>query len=202
MTQRPPCIGCGKPLALGKHDVCFSDDQCSNCLLHGRACYRYFLRAELANPSGEGVCLFIMLNPSTADENKPDSTVTKCIGFASRWKYKTVWICNLFAVRGRDPEVALSHSIPVGLDNDRHLVQAAQNADRIVLAWGDAVYDSGMRLARACDVVKVLAMGGCQGKMYQLGGLTECCQPRHPGRLAYKTPCRPFDTGAYLSRSC
>ena len=31
--------------------------------------------------------MFVGLNPSTADENKNDPTVRRCIGFAERWGF-------------------------------------------------------------------------------------------------------------------
>ena len=40
--------------------------------------YRYRLSREWL--LGDGVCCFIMLNPSTADETVLDPTVRRCIG--------------------------------------------------------------------------------------------------------------------------
>ena len=44
----------------------------------------------------KGTCLFLMLNPSKADQNISDKTVDKCKTFARKWDYDTLWICNLF----------------------------------------------------------------------------------------------------------
>ena len=63
--------------------------------------YRYWLEAKLAD--GNGVCLFLMLNPATenADQERKRShrTRKKCEKFSRRWGYGTLWTCNLFALR-------------------------------------------------------------------------------------------------------
>ena len=43
-------------------------------------------------------CVMIIgLNPSTADENENDPTITRCINFAKSWGYGGVCVTNLFA---------------------------------------------------------------------------------------------------------
>ena len=41
--------------------------------------------------------MIIGLNPSTADENENDPTITRCINFAKSWGYGGVCVTNLFA---------------------------------------------------------------------------------------------------------
>ena len=43
--------------------------------------------------------LFILLNPSTADEYKDDPTNRRGIRYANDWGYGGVGFCNLFAYR-------------------------------------------------------------------------------------------------------
>ena len=40
--------------------------------------------------------MIIGLNPSTADENENDPTITRCINFAKSWGYGGVCVINLF----------------------------------------------------------------------------------------------------------
>ena len=47
--------------------------------------------------------MFIMLNPSTADEHLNDPTVRRCMDFASRWGYGTLFVTNLSPLRATDP---------------------------------------------------------------------------------------------------
>jgi hypothetical protein len=83
-------------------------------------------------------CLYVMLNPSTADELGPDPTIRRCIGFARLWGFGAVEVCNLFAWRSTDPDVLVPelHVGHVPGENDRHILEAAGNAQRIVCAWG------------------------------------------------------------------
>lgn len=187
--QTRECPGCGKPLAQDKYDVCFSDETCPEYCLHDRACYRYLLQARVSAPTGGETCLFLMLNPSTANESKPDPTVTRCKRFAEQWGCRRLWVCNLFAVRGPDANEALSHLNPVGTDNDRHIQDAARQAGKIVLAWGDSGINAlGRRrfLDRVQDVAALLGEASASEKLSVLVPPGRPCltvagqQPRHP----------------------
>lgn len=77
--------------------------------------YRYHLWRRLKR-EGCGSVAFIGLNPSTADEQKDDPTVRRCIGFARAWGYDRVEMLNLFAFRAKDPRemyAAVGVSFPV-----------------------------------------------------------------------------------------
>ena len=80
--------------------------------------------------------LFIMLNPSTADAFKLDPTVTRCYNYARAWGYGHLLVANLFALRSTDPDRLYHHQDPVGPDNMAWIDEAADYADKIVLAWG------------------------------------------------------------------
>ena len=97
--------------------------------------YRYWLEAKLSD--SDGVCMFVMLNPSTADEVKSDPTVTRAKGFARSWGYGTLWVCNLFALRATDPGVLRKCPEPIGADNDEHILRSAPLSDEVVCAWGN-----------------------------------------------------------------
>ena len=129
-----------------------------------------------------------MLNPSTATQDKPDKTVNQCTKFAQQWRDKTLWICNLFAVRGKDAKEALSVADPIALENNRHIKAAASRADKIVLAWGGSGISALGKPKfneRVREVVQLLKEAGASEKLYMLcpsgkPGLTANCQPRHP----------------------
>lgn len=98
--------------------------------------YRYTLEREWM--TGQGRCLFLMLNPSTADARDDDPTIRRCIGFAQRWGHRTLAVGNLFAYRATDP-AALSTVPPhvaVGPRNDEWLRWLAVRSALIVVAWG------------------------------------------------------------------
>jgi len=48
--------------------------------------------------------MFIGLNPSTADEKTNDPTVRRCIGFAQRWGYSGMFMCNAYTLVSTDPK--------------------------------------------------------------------------------------------------
>jgi len=58
--------------------------------------YRYQLIRPLTGAPGP-ICVFAMLNPSTADENDDDPTVRRCKRFALRLRAARLIIVNLYA---------------------------------------------------------------------------------------------------------
>lgn len=83
------------------------------------------------------IVMFIGLNPSTADENSDDPTLTRCINFAKSWGYGGVCMANLFAYRATDPKKMKAAKAPIGKDNDLWLQQLASSAKLVVGAWGN-----------------------------------------------------------------
>ncbi len=86
-------------------------------------------------------CVFIMLNPSTADGNEDDPTIRRCVSFAKSWKFERIEVLNLFALRATDPRnlIGVNHDEdPVGWDNQRHVEEVTASGDcgLIVCAWG------------------------------------------------------------------
>jgi len=88
------------------------------------------------DPERDSTVLFVCLNPSTADEVRDDPTVRRCVGYAKRWGFSRLVVCNIFALRSTDPRTLYGHPDPIGPDNDRHLLGEALRADRVVAAWG------------------------------------------------------------------
>ncbi len=131
--------------------------------------YRYCLWREW-NGLDPSYALFVGLNPSTADEVQDDPTIRRCIGFAKRWGYGAMCVVNIFAYRATDPAVLKAHANPVGVDNDRWLLECAREAGVIVVAWG-----TNGRYMQRDQAVKQLLAGGlwCLGR-------TRDGYPRHP----------------------
>lgn len=131
------------------------------------------------------ICLFAMLNPSTADEYVLDPTVRRCVSFAKDWGvFSRVDVVNIFAFRATDPRALLNEPDPVGVDNDRHIEQAAIEAELIICAWG--VY--GTLHGRARHVLAALANNpALRPKLHALGE-TASGQPKHPLYVRADTP--------------
>ncbi len=137
--------------------------------------YRYVLRRPINAMLENGTCLFIGLNPSTADEEHDDPTIRRCKGFARAWGYSLLVVCNLFAYRATDPTDMKAQDDPVGPDNDRVLIAEATSAHLVVLAWGN----DGAFLGRSSRVLDILG----SLTTFHLG-LTKAGEPKHPLYLA------------------
>jgi hypothetical protein len=147
--------------------------------------YRYRLSRDwrLAHQE-ENVCLFVMLNPSTADGLKDDPTLRRCIYFAQREGHTSLEIVNLFAWRSPNPKVLAEDWVrSVGPENDEHIERAAQRAKRIIAAWG-----TNETMGRANAVLRVL-------RRYQdvfCLRTTKAGHPEHPLYLPDSTPLKLF----------
>jgi hypothetical protein len=91
-------------------------------------------------PIGEPLsCVFVMLNPSTADGQQDDPTIRRCVRFAQDWGFDRLEVVNLFAWRATDPREVLALTAkgdPIGPDNQDHIERAVQKAGMVVCAWG------------------------------------------------------------------
>jgi len=116
--------------------------------------------------------VFVMLNPSTADEKKNDPTIRRCIEFARAWKFGSIEVVNLFAYRATNYKDLFNVSDPVGAENNRFILQAIERCSNVVLGWGTR----GMLLDRDRQVMSLLAG---RNDLYCLG-ITKNGQPRHP----------------------
>jgi hypothetical protein len=79
--------------------------------------YRFWRMWSLQHPS----MIWIMLNPSTADEQYLDPTVKKCGSYAKAMGYGGFEVYNLFALRSTDPRQLYGEDDPVGEHNLAYL---------------------------------------------------------------------------------
>lgn len=145
--------------------------------------YRYVLTRGA--PHAARRVTYCMLNPSTADQDKNDPTIAKCIKFAGRFARERGWytddgqvavtIVNLFAVRTKDPSICFAHPEPVGgIENDIAILEACRGADLVVAAWGA----HSKAAARAAEIRRMLERDGVT--LHRLGSPTKDGHPRHP----------------------
>jgi hypothetical protein len=116
--------------------------------------------------------LFVLLNPSTANEQKNDPTIRRCMGFAQAWNSGSMEVVNLFAYRATNYRDLFNISDPVGPENNRFLMQALERCSTVVLGWGTR----GTLLSRDRQVMSLLAG---RNDLHCLG-ITKDGQPRHP----------------------
>lgn len=99
--------------------------------------YRYRLTRKTRCPlRWVRKCLFIMLNPSTADAEKDDPTIRRCIWFAEQNGCPDLTVVNLYALRSTDPMELMKHPDPVGPENKKYLFSAIESHDVLIAAWG------------------------------------------------------------------
>lgn len=119
-------------------------------------------------------CVFVMLNPSTADDSIDDPTIRRCVGFARSWNFERLTVVNLYAYRATKPADLFAFEKAGGDvigDNNLEIIRdVAQRSGLIVCAWGanaDAYHAEEVR-------------GWMHGKPHFALGFTKEGHPRHP----------------------
>jgi hypothetical protein len=96
--------------------------------------YRYRLWRVWDN-SKPKVC-FAMLNPSVADENQLDPTVSRCQKRAQALGYGGFEVVNIFALRSTDPHALYDCIDPLGSENFDAIAEAVIDCEVTICAWG------------------------------------------------------------------
>lgn len=144
--------------------------------------FRYRLGRRWA---GGPTVVYVMLNPSTADHQQDDATIRRCISFAQAEGFGALEVVNLFAYRTPHPAALKYAGFPVGADNDRHIVEACQAAERVCLAWG-AHEDAQPRVQVVMPLIRLTNL-----EPYCLA-ITRSGFPAHPVRLPKTSRMQPF----------
>ena len=135
----------------GKVRLAMSPDVKSSPAVFDRpgGCYRYRLIRTWDETKPHA--MFIMMNPSTADQEVDDRSVAKCCRFARTWGYGGIYVGNIFAYRATDKKRLRVIADPIGPDNDKHLIEMAKIAKIVIFAYGQpghrSLQDRGPRLA-------------------------------------------------------
>ena len=151
--------------------------------------YRYSL-IRRSGFVGDSMVLFIMLNPSTADEDNNDPTIRRCVGFANRWGCDWLYICNLSPLRSTDPKGMIAagpEPDEIWDQNIETIRMAALNADEVIVAWGV----HGRHESR--DTKVLLALNEYFGLSINCLGKTKDGFPRHPLYVPWNTEVIPYE---------
>ncbi len=149
--------------------------------------YRYLLEHDFGC-TGPVVSLG-MINPSDANEEKNDPTMTKVDGFCARLGASKVTVWNPFALIAKDVRDLRSAVDPIGPENDAYIERAIRGADIHIVAWGPLSKLPKRLRNRWRSVVDVLNRAGAKAMCW---GTALDGQPRHPLVLAYATPLVPW----------
>jgi hypothetical protein len=136
--------------------------------------YRYWLLVRWWIGPTLVVCA---LNPSTADEDRDDPTVRKCINWAKRNGYGAILMLNCYAFRATSPKVMMAESDPFGTQTPEMLVTLFKVAGAgaiAIAAWGGG----GQHLNRGDAVAAAFKSAGirlhCWGKNQDATPLHPC----------------------------
>lgn len=149
--------------------------------------YRYSLYRQWAS-DGPTVC-WIMLNPSTADAERLDPTIRRCVNFSIRWGFSALSVVNLFAFRSTDPAALAAAADPVGPFNQTAILFEARAADRVVLAWGSS---APVTYRRQGERVRAWLAEAGVGPLFALGRNADG-EPKHPLYLSSRLGLRIFE---------
>lgn len=145
-------------------------------------CNRY--RYELTREWDKALppMLLIMLNPSTADSNVNDPTITRCIERAKMFDCGSLMVGNLGAGRATKIKDWKVMEDPVGPENIQHLTTMLSDCKKrkgiLVVGWG--LHGAFRGLDKRMN--KLIRATGCHP--YCLG-TTDDGQPRHPLYVGY-----------------
>lgn len=156
------------------------------------------LRYELRRSCGLGVgtVMWVMFNPSTADEEANDPTIRRVIDFSHRWGFAEVSVVNLLPIRSPDPSeawawyrsVTAAGQPPLGcgyFENWNHIEKIAlemdPSVDKIVAAWGSLAGDLGWSFRDNSLIEELWCLG-----------LNSDGQPKHPLYVAKTTELVPL----------
>jgi len=149
--------------------------------------FRYLLEHDFGG-SGPVISL-TMVNPSKANGENNDPTMTKVDGFCARLGASKVKIANKYAFVDKDVRALRTAADPIGPENDAYIAQAIREADIHIVAWGPLAKLPKNLRNRWRDVVDVMNRAGCKPMCW---GTAQDGQPRHPLMVAYATPLVPW----------
>jgi hypothetical protein len=148
---------------------------------------------------GARTLIAIGLNPSTAAQEKSDTTVAKVEGVAERNGFDGFVMLNLYPIRSTD-----FNTLPVGVEPRAfsenlkciETLVASEPKPVIWAAWGENVRARDYFISSAKELISRLQKYGVSWQHFGL--LTTAGHPRHPSRLNYGWSFAKFDTEKYL----
>jgi len=125
--------------------------------------------------------MFILKNPSTADENTDDPTLKWVVGWTYRNNIHNFTICNLYAYvdAGQDNLKNVKQDECIGKSNNDEIKKCLMEHEEIILGWGghkplnEKDYDARIKEVLKFEEIKnkeLFKVGECPKEEY----------PRHP----------------------
>jgi hypothetical protein len=105
------------------------------------------------------IAMCIGLNPSTANEEKDDRTISFLTESLGELGFGSFFMMNLYAFVASKPEILLAQPDKLG-DNDKYIVETAKGCHQVIYCWGAWDFIS----VRAKHVIALAPNGKCFGK--------------------------------------
>jgi len=138
--------------------------------------HRYLLMREWSD--GPRSVAWMMLNPSTADHERDDPTIRRCITFSIDRGFDRMFVVNLFAFRSTDPQVLVrlgSRDQAIGPQNDAFILSTLKHAEALIVGWGSTI-----NARRRAGLVLAKIRSAWPGLPIKCLGITMEADPRHP----------------------
>jgi hypothetical protein len=149
--------------------------------------YRYHLWREWDHAKPR--MLLIMLNPSVADHQRDDHTITKSMAIARNLGCGRLDVGNLAAFRSSHPAELKHAADPIGPENDAHLARMLAASDLLVCAWGA---NADALPGRVAAVAQLIRAAGARAHALKV---TNGGHPSHPlarGKGFFPTTVQPI----------
>jgi hypothetical protein len=125
----------------------------NDCVFSFNRRYRYRLVHTWERLFAPRLCTWIGLNPSIANETQLDPTLRRIRAFSAAWGYNGFIMTNLFGLVSTNPGRLYAEIDPVGPENDRCILGAAQETGKVIAAWGAI----GAHQGRCAAVLEMLS---------------------------------------------
>ncbi|WP_255167145.1 DUF1643 domain-containing protein [Natrononativus amylolyticus] len=151
--------------------------------------HRYRLFRSLDGDFRDKTLTFVLLNPSTADDEIDDDATKRCIEIAKYHDFKHLEIVNLFSLIEPTSEDLEDAKNPVRQENDKHIIESCEEADKIICGWGNI----GDHMNRAAEVYEKISHHDLECLRVNQTGEPTYVNPNGPlqHQLSYDT--RPYE---------
>lgn len=160
---------------LWKEEYLIVDDEPKGAVFVEERTHRLYLWRRWTR-DGSWV-MFIGLNPSTADERLDDPTIRRCVGFARRWGFGGIFMCNVYTLVSTDPG-KLNDEVPVTIGASLAMRVIRNRCKQALVGWGNQITRVRGWEERVDRIKRELAPLHCLG-------MTKKGHPKHPLYLPY-----------------
>lgn len=120
----------------------FTRQHRNECVFSPCRRYRYLLKRWVGagDPPPPGqfrhACLWLLANPSIADEYELDPTLRRCAAYTRAWGFNEMRVVNVRAFVCTKPALLPADPAAIGPDNLDHVLDQAVQSTLLVCGWG------------------------------------------------------------------